>query len=257
MGVLLLTVTSFAASLLTLFSGFGLGTILMPVAALFFPVATAVSLTAFVHLLNNLFKLSLLRTHVCWPVVLRFGLPAMVLAVPGAWLLAQMAVMPALCSYQLGTLPAVITPVKLVAGLLLIIFATMEWLPLFSRIKLSMRWLPFGGALSGFFGGLTGHQGAFRSLFLIRAGLDKNQFVASNAAIASMVDVARLIVYGLNMQLLLAHVDAGLLALATLASFGGVWTGTVFLHKMTIALIQKIVAIMIYLLGILLVAGLI
>jgi uncharacterized membrane protein YfcA len=117
--------------------------------------------------------------------------------------------------------------------------------------------LPIGGALSGFFGGLTGHQGAFRSLFLLRAGLNKEQFVASNAAIASLVDIARLIIYGLNIKLLLAGVDMTLLVMATLASFGGVWLGTVFLHKMTIKLIQKLVAVMLYILGFALMAGVI
>jgi hypothetical protein len=34
---------------LTLFSGFGLGTLLMPVFAVFFPVEVAVALTAIVH----------------------------------------------------------------------------------------------------------------------------------------------------------------------------------------------------------------
>lgn len=257
MMAIFLIVTSFVASFLTLFSGFGLGTILMPVAALFFPVATAVALTAFVHLLNNLFKLSLLWRQVHWPVLLRFGLPAMAMAVPGAWLLARLSLLPELGNYEIAGVTAEITPIKFLAGLLLIVFATMEWLPFFNRLKISLRWLPVGGALSGFFGGLTGHQGAFRSLFLIRAGLDKNQFVASNAAIASMVDIARLIVYGLNMKLLLDHVDMSLLVLATVASFAGVWTGTAFLYKMTISLIQKIVAVMLYALGFLLMAGLI
>ncbi|WP_206054762.1 hypothetical protein [Nitrosococcus wardiae] len=53
-------IAAFLASLLTLFSGFGLGTLLMPVVAIFFPVTVAVALTAFVYLLNNLFKLAVL-----------------------------------------------------------------------------------------------------------------------------------------------------------------------------------------------------
>ena len=44
------------ASALTLFSGFGLGTLLMPAFAFFFPIEIAVALTAVVHLLNNIFK---------------------------------------------------------------------------------------------------------------------------------------------------------------------------------------------------------
>jgi hypothetical protein len=38
------------ASALTLFSGFGLGTLLMPVVALFFPLDLAIAMTAMVHL---------------------------------------------------------------------------------------------------------------------------------------------------------------------------------------------------------------
>jgi hypothetical protein len=40
---------AFAASGLTLFAGFGLGTLLMPVVALFFPVDVAIAITALVH----------------------------------------------------------------------------------------------------------------------------------------------------------------------------------------------------------------
>ena len=60
---------AFLVSGLTLFSGFGLGTLLMPVFALFFPVPVAVASTALVHVANNLFKLGLLRRNVraqCW-----------------------------------------------------------------------------------------------------------------------------------------------------------------------------------------------
>lgn len=57
MAFVMITVMAFLGSFLTLFSGFGLGTLLMPVVAIFFPVAVAVALTAFVHLVNNLFKL--------------------------------------------------------------------------------------------------------------------------------------------------------------------------------------------------------
>ena len=52
-----------AVSGLTLFSGFGLGTLLMPVFAIFFPIEVAIAATAVVHLANNIFKLALLSRH--------------------------------------------------------------------------------------------------------------------------------------------------------------------------------------------------
>ncbi len=252
-----IVIAAFFASLLTLFSGFGLGTILMPVVAIFFPVTVAVALTAFVHLLNNLFKLIVLWRKIYWPVVLRFGFPAMIATVPGAWLLTALSDLPVIYSYEIAGIDAFITPVKLTVGLLLIFFATVEWLPFLKKLNLSAKALPLGGMLSGFFGGLSGHQGAFRSAFLIRAGLDKNQFVASSAAIAALVDVTRLAVYGLNITLLFSQVNAGLLAAATVAAFAGAVAGTMGLKKITIGFIQNLVAITLYILGILLSAGLI
>ncbi len=56
--------SAFLASGLTLFSGFGLGTLLLPVIVLFFPIDLAIALTAVVHALNNFFKCWLLgSTH--------------------------------------------------------------------------------------------------------------------------------------------------------------------------------------------------
>jgi uncharacterized membrane protein YfcA len=69
MEIALITLVALGASLLTFFSGFGLGTILTPFMAIFFPVETAIALTGIVHLLNNLFKFVLVRRHVDWPVV--------------------------------------------------------------------------------------------------------------------------------------------------------------------------------------------
>lgn len=253
--ILTITITAFFASLLTLFSGFGLGTILMPVAAIFFPVATAIALTAFVHLVSNFFKLLLLWRHIDWKIVLGFGLAAMLAAIPGAWLLTSLAVLPEIHSYKLGNITAHITPAKFIIGLLLIFFATMEWVPALKNINVPARAMPLGGLLSGFFGGLSGHQGAFRSAFLIRAGLDKNQFIASNAAIASMVDLSRLAVYGLNFSLLLGAVDRALLTTATVAALAGALAGVAGLKKITIGFIQKLVAFALYLLGAILIAG--
>ena len=59
MSFLIICAVAFTASGLTLFSGFGLGTLLMPAFALFFPIEVAVAATAIVHLANNIFKVGL------------------------------------------------------------------------------------------------------------------------------------------------------------------------------------------------------
>lgn len=63
----LIAATAFVASGLTLFSGFGLGTVLLPAFALFLPVPAAIAATAVVHLLNNLFKGGLVGRNADWP----------------------------------------------------------------------------------------------------------------------------------------------------------------------------------------------
>ena len=65
---------------LTLFSGFGLGTLLMPVFALFFPLEVAIAATAVVHLANNLFKLGLMGKYADRRVVALFAIPGAILA---------------------------------------------------------------------------------------------------------------------------------------------------------------------------------
>ena len=55
----LVAMVAFGASTLTFFSGFGLGTVLLPAFALFLPTPAAVAATAIVHFLNNALKLGL------------------------------------------------------------------------------------------------------------------------------------------------------------------------------------------------------
>ena len=76
MTFLVICVVAFLASGLTFFSGFGLGTLLLPAFAVFVPVEQAVAMTAVVHFLNGLFKLCLVGRHANQGIVFRFGFPA-------------------------------------------------------------------------------------------------------------------------------------------------------------------------------------
>lgn len=69
------------------FSGFGLGTILTPVFMIFFPVDLAIALTGVVHFFNNVFKIILVGKNADRTVVLKFGIPAVLMAFVGALLL--------------------------------------------------------------------------------------------------------------------------------------------------------------------------
>lgn len=256
MDILIVCVVALLASGLTFFSGFGLGTLLLPAFALFVPLEHAIAMTAVVHLLNGLFKLALLRKHIDTRVLLRFGLPAVLAAVLGAWLLSALGTLPALHAYTAFGHRFEILPLKLVIGVLLLLFAMIELVPKLRDLEFDARWQPLGGALSGFFGGLAGMQGALRSAFLARSGLDKQAFVATGAAIACVIDVSRLAVYAGTLLAVFGTLDHRLLACAVLAAFAGAWLGNRLLHKTTLRGLQRVVAGMLFAFAIGLILGL-
>lgn len=257
MEILIICLVAFLASVLTFFSGFGLGTILAPVFALFFPIDIAIALTGVVHLSNNLFKMALVGRNTDRAVLLRFGIPAIVAAFAGAWLLLRIAVLPALFQYQMFGGSFEVTPVKLIIAVLLIVFSLLEISPSFQKIQFGQNKLVLGGVLSGFFGGLSGIQGAIRSAFLIKSGLSKEAYIATGVVIASLVDLSRLSVYASRFTSANLHENLTVLILATLAAITGAIMGKMLLKKVTYRSIQLLVAIMLILISIALGSGLI
>jgi uncharacterized membrane protein YfcA len=255
MDILIIPVVAAIASMLTFFSGFGLGTILTPVFAVFFPVDLAVALTAIVHLLNNLFKLSLVGKHADKRTILEFGLPAILAAFVGAWMLTHLADTPPIATYHMFGRELQILWIKLVIATLMIGFTIIEILPRFKNIVFDQKYLRLGGLLSGFFGGLSGHQGALRSAFLTRMNLSKEAFIGTGVVIACMIDVARLGIYSKHLTSGGLSDNLSSLIIATLAAFVGAYIGSKFLNKITMDTIQVIVAAMLFLLAIALGVG--
>lgn len=258
MEIVVICVVALFASLLTFFSGFGLGTILLPAFALFFPLDVAVALTAVVHFLNNVFKTGLIGKLANWQVVIRFGVFAAIAAVGGAILLEQLAQMEMVLSeYTISGHTFQITILNIVIGILLIFFALFDILPIFQKIEFDKKMLWLGGTISGFFGGLSGHQGALRSAFLIRLNLGKETFVATGIIIACVVDISRMAVYFTSGRDFHFKENYQILLAAVLASFAGAYFGRQLLKKVTITFVQYLVSGLIILLGILLALGII
>lgn len=255
MEYLLIIAAALGASLLTFFSGFGLGTILLPVFLLFFPVEVAIAMTAIVHFLNNIFKTGLIGRHAVVRVILIFGIPAFLAAILGAWCLDYLATFPIRFPHKVFGLPASATLVKVIIGLLLLIFAVFEIVPSRKVRPVKDIVLVIGGVLSGFFGGLSGHQGALRSAFLIRLGLSKEAFVATGIVISLFIDISRLGVYWSNLPLTELTDNYGILVAAVLAAFTGAVLGRRLLRKVTIRLLQYFIAFGISVVGVLLILG--
>jgi len=242
--IIIICIAAFFTSILTFFSGFGLGTILMPVFALFFPIDIAIALTGVVHFANNLFKMALVGKKADKWVLIRFGIPAIAASFLGAWVLIKITVLPSLFQYEMWGREFEVTPVKLIIAILLLFFSLFEFLPRFQKIQFGKNKLILGGILSGFLGGLAGIQGALRSAFLIKSGLSKEAYIATGVIIASLVDFTRLSVYA-------SRFTSSNLPIA------GAFIGNKLLKKVTLHIIQVVVVVMLLLISILLGLGII
>jgi uncharacterized protein len=266
MDFLIITAVSFFIAALTLVSGFGLGTVLLPAFALFFPLEVAIAATALVHLANNIFKIALVGRWASRAVTIRFGVPAVLAAFIGAAIMTLMADSPPLHEYAIGRVQAQVTWLKLVIGVLLATFAALELWPRYHTFAFPPRALPIGGIASGFFGGLSGMQGALRAPFLIRAGLTREQYVGTAAVISTIVDVARLAVYAIGFTWLAQRTDYRILsephtlrlvAAACIAGFLGSYLGAKVVKKVTLRGIQQLVALMLFIAAVALAGGLV
>lgn len=255
MEIFVISIAALFASGLTLFSGFGLGTLLMPVVAIFFPVEIAIAITAMVHLANNVFKVALLGKKANRSVLLSFGIPAVACAFFGALVLGWLSAIPPIFEYAAFGNQIQVSPLKLVVGILILTFVTLELSPGFSSVALDKKYLPYGGVISGFFGGLSGHQGAFRSMFLLKAGLNKEEFVATGVMLAVMVDISRMLIYGWEMTGQHRVVQWPLVIAASVSAFIGAYFGSKLLQKITIRSIRIVVSILLIAVSLGLISG--
>lgn len=226
---------AFLAAAFGLLSGFGLGTILIPVFLMFYEAKIAIFLVAIVHLLNNLFKFSLFRKHIDLGILKRFG----ILAVLGGFLGAFSQIYIANES------------LKKLVGILLIFLGLKELVPSKFQFRFPKSIDPIGGFLSGFVGGLIGNQGAIRSAFLLNYEIPKETFIATGVVISCAVDLSRIPVYWVS------YGDAFLdswfqLLILVGVSFSGTLFGTLLLKRFSIEGFKKFVAGAIVLMGILL-----
>lgn len=255
MDILIICIVAFLAAILTFFSGFGLGTILTPVFMLFFPVDLAIALTGIVHFFNNIYKILLVGKNSDKKVLLQFGVTAVIFAFIGAWLLLKIPDVKPLFSYHLFDKEWFVYPVKFIISILLIVFASLDLIPRFQKLQFSKDKLPFGGALSGFFGGLSGNQGALRSAFLMKAGLSKEAFIGTAVVVSTFVDFTRLGVYATRFTSTGLINNISLVASATLAAISGAYIGNKLLKKVTFRFLQITVAILLIIMSIALGAG--
>jgi uncharacterized membrane protein YfcA len=255
MEYIIISITVLFGAGLTFFSGFGLGTLMLPVFSLFFPLPIAIGATAVVHFANNIFKFGLVYKHIHYTTLLRFGIPALIFALVGSFLLKFIGDIDIVQSYEMNGHLFEMTYLKILIGSLMLFFAWFDLDPRFANLQVKKEWIPLGGALSGFFGGVSGHQGAFRSAFLTKAGLTKEQFIGTSNAIALIIDLSRIIVYIETINFAALSDEKGILGAGILFAFVGTYFGKELVKKTTLKGIQKVVGALLFLLGTLFILG--
>ena len=238
MDVIIIGAFAFFASLLTFFSGFGLGTILTPVFAVFFPPQIAVAQTSIVHFLNNVFKLFLIGKHANRKIILAFGIPAILGAIGGSYALLLFSQSAPVLTYIISEKEFFITPLKLAIGSMIIVFSLAELVPAFAKRGFAKDNLTIGGLFSGFFGGLSGHQGALRSAFLIHYNLEKEEYVATGTVIACIIDVTRISLYISFFYSMDLFQNGSHIIIAALCAMTGAVAGNFLLRKSTLRFVQ-------------------
>ena len=256
MPTLILTgVFSALASAFTFLTGFGLGTILLPVFLVTMGPALAVAAVAPVHFFHNAGKLLLLRDHVDRNVLLGFGVPALAAAAIGAWGLAALGNLPGLGSWSLWGQTFAVCPLKLVVGLSLAVFSLWELRGEGGGIRNVPLWV--GGLASGLFGGLTGHQGAIRSAFFLGKKLPKETFIATGAAVACLVDFTRLAIYAQTFSILGEVMPWPVIVAGIVGAAAGLVLGYLGLRRISAVSFRKLVGAVLFGFGILFALGMV
>ena len=255
LGFILISLGAAVASAFTFLTGFGLGTILLPVFLLAMGPALAVAAVAPVHLFHNLGKFLLLRSHVDRVVLVQFGVPALAAAALGAWGLARLTDFPELGAWSLFGKTFSVCPLKLVIGLSLAVFSAWELFGGGGGIRGVPLWA--GGLASGLLGGLTGHQGAIRSAFFLGKNLPKETFIATGAAVACVVDFTRLAVYVQLFRSLGGSVPWPVIGAGIAGAAVGLWIGRHGLQRISGNGFRKVVGVGLLVFGIALALGII
>ena len=167
------------AAALTVPAGFGLSTIMTPIVLWMMPPHEAVAVVGIVHGMHNAAKYISLREYVDIDAVKHYGIWLVIGAIIGAILN--------------NSVPQ--KPLLLIIGIFLIILPLLTISEKWTNYKIPEANDRIGGFGSGFMCGLSGNQGALRSMFLTRRLKDKMNYAATASVLALCVDVTRVPVY--------------------------------------------------------------
>ena len=214
-------------------AGFGSSTLLVPIAIFFVDFQSAIFWVACFHLLNNIFKVKLFLPHIDYKVFAIFGVPSILFAFIGARFIS-------------------IWPVEILTKVLavfLIVFSAFSFVRPDFRVPANPANAVLGGSISGFFAGLIGLGGALRSMFLLSFGLPKENYVATAALIAFVVDLTRIPTYLTGRVGAERNIPYLFLIFLTIIAYAGVRTGKLLLTRIKQEVFHKVVLAALFAIG--------
>jgi len=110
--------------------------------------------------------------------------------------------------------------------------------------------------LSGFFGGLSGHQGALRAAFLAKSNLSAEIFISTSVCLSLLIDVVRIPIYFTSNEGSIYGYWKTIL-LACIFAFIGSFFGKRLFTKKKVRNVRLIVAVFLFAMGTGMILGLV
>lgn len=177
--ILFILFSGFLAEILGTIAGFGSSSIFLPFVAQVLDFHNALILAAIYHIFWNTSRLILFHQYVNKHILILFGIPSILCTILGAMLVTYIDQ----------------NVLKGCLGIILVVFAGYSLLGHTWKVKPRPLFGLIGGGLSGFSAGLIGTGGVLRGASMSLFHLPKEQYIATIASIALLVDVTRIPIY--------------------------------------------------------------
>lgn len=182
MDSIIICITAFVGEILGTVTGLGNATFFVPIMSLISSFGAAIGIIGIIHVLSNISRVGIFWKSIDWSVFFKFGLANIIFVGVGA--------------YVTRFIP--FKNIEIILGSLLAAISIYELFVKQVKFPTNVLFESCAGAITGFFGGLVGTSGPFRTLVLINIGLSKNVFVATSSAVDFIGDLLRLSIYVYN-----------------------------------------------------------
>ncbi|MEK9178426.1 MAG: sulfite exporter TauE/SafE family protein [Patescibacteria group bacterium] len=234
MEIFYIALLTFLAGIVGTVTGFGISTVMVPVVLLFLPLTETLLLVGVIHWFGDLWKMYFFKHGIDWRLLFFFGIPGIIMASYGASLTLK--------------LPEIF--LSRTVGALIIFYVIFILLKPEFRIKGTPVAAIFGGAGSGFLGGLTGvGGGALRAVVLTAFNVPKSVYIFTSGLLGAVIDASRIATYYLGGTRINSSLTMGLLIFIP-ASFVGAFIAKRIVNKIPQDKFRVVVSVFLFVVGV-------